>query len=275
VRREGRLTPGQQHALDADRLEASADFAVGAFVLTGQGFQTTETPREGPERRNRGVVVTLSRRFGGWLPIVTGVPDVKWAVADWADARLVRKDGTAEWISQSNRTEVLLGRCERDLTLKSGLYQKLRLGGRAFDRGVNVTLGLPIIRTSVDHGTAFDIAWKGVADPQSLLAAIQVAAGLATAINLLDLGIEVELVEADEIFGGRASSWLDEDGDMDQSDFGHLGRWLRDGRCRSRGCKDFTGIGDLDRSLGQRGQPEAVGVDQIQHDDVGARLGVF
>jgi len=39
-------------------------------------------------------------------------------------------------------------------------------------------------------------------------------AGLATAINLLDLGLEVELVEADEIFGGRASSWLDEDGDM-------------------------------------------------------------
>jgi uncharacterized protein with NAD-binding domain and iron-sulfur cluster len=39
-------------------------------------------------------------------------------------------------------------------------------------------------------------------------------AGLATAINLLDLGLEVELVEADQIFGGRASSWKDEDGDM-------------------------------------------------------------
>ena len=39
-------------------------------------------------------------------------------------------------------------------------------------------------------------------------------AGLATAINLLDLGVEVELIEADEMFGGRASSWLDEDGDM-------------------------------------------------------------
>jgi 15-cis-phytoene desaturase len=38
--------------------------------------------------------------------------------------------------------------------------------------------------------------------------------GLATAINLLDLGIDVSLVEADEIFGGRASSWLDEDGDL-------------------------------------------------------------
>jgi 15-cis-phytoene desaturase len=38
--------------------------------------------------------------------------------------------------------------------------------------------------------------------------------GLATAINLLDLGVDVSLVEADEMFGGRASSWLDEDGDM-------------------------------------------------------------
>ena len=50
----------------------------------------------------------------------------------------------------------------------------------AFDTGVNITLGLPIVRTSVDHGTAFDIAWKGLADPQSLYAAIRVAAGLAS-----------------------------------------------------------------------------------------------
>ena len=49
----------------------------------------------------------------------------------------------------------------------------------AFDTGVNTTLGLPIIRTSVDHGTAFDIAWQGKADPQSLYAAIRVAAGFA------------------------------------------------------------------------------------------------
>ena len=50
---------------------------------------------------------------------------------------------------------------------------------RAFDTGVNLTLGLPIIRTSVDHGTAFDIAWQGKADPGSLYSAIQVAAALA------------------------------------------------------------------------------------------------
>ncbi|MSP03874.1 MAG: 4-hydroxythreonine-4-phosphate dehydrogenase PdxA [Acetobacteraceae bacterium] len=46
-------------------------------------------------------------------------------------------------------------------------------------RGVNVTLGLPIIRTSPDHGTAYDIAGKNVADPSSLLAALDLAAQLA------------------------------------------------------------------------------------------------
>jgi 4-phospho-D-threonate 3-dehydrogenase / 4-phospho-D-erythronate 3-dehydrogenase len=49
----------------------------------------------------------------------------------------------------------------------------------AFDTGVNITLGLPIIRTSVDHGTAFDIAWQGKADATSLFSAIKVAADLA------------------------------------------------------------------------------------------------
>lgn len=48
-----------------------------------------------------------------------------------------------------------------------------------FDDGVNVTLGLPFIRTSPDHGTAFDIAGKGIADPASLKAAIEVAAHVA------------------------------------------------------------------------------------------------
>jgi 4-hydroxythreonine-4-phosphate dehydrogenase len=51
----------------------------------------------------------------------------------------------------------------------------------AFGTSVNVTLGLPIIRTSVDHGTAFDIARRGVADEGSLVAAIRLAARLARA----------------------------------------------------------------------------------------------
>jgi 4-hydroxythreonine-4-phosphate dehydrogenase len=50
----------------------------------------------------------------------------------------------------------------------------------AFGSAVNVTLGLPIVRTSVDHGTAFDIAGKGIADPSSLVAAVLLAARLAS-----------------------------------------------------------------------------------------------
>jgi 4-hydroxythreonine-4-phosphate dehydrogenase len=49
----------------------------------------------------------------------------------------------------------------------------------AFGNAVNVTVGLPIIRTSVDHGTAYDIAGTGTANPASLLAAVRMAANMA------------------------------------------------------------------------------------------------
>ncbi|MGH7274206.1 MAG: PdxA family dehydrogenase, partial [Nitrospiria bacterium] len=49
----------------------------------------------------------------------------------------------------------------------------------AFGKAVNLTVGLPFIRTSVDHGTADDIAGRGLADPGSLIAAIKLAARLA------------------------------------------------------------------------------------------------
>jgi 4-hydroxythreonine-4-phosphate dehydrogenase len=48
----------------------------------------------------------------------------------------------------------------------------------AFDKAVNVTIGLPIIRTSPDHGTAYDIAWKGIANPSSMIEAIKLAVKL-------------------------------------------------------------------------------------------------
>ncbi len=53
----------------------------------------------------------------------------------------------------------------------------------SFWDGVNVTLGLPIVRTSPDHGTALDIAGQGKADPRSMIAAIQMAADMADARN--------------------------------------------------------------------------------------------
>jgi len=64
----------------------------------------------------------------------------------------------------------------------------LKMAGFRWDRdrgrwesvnGVNITLGLPIIRTSVDHGTAFDIAGKGIASPDSMIHAIEYATRLA------------------------------------------------------------------------------------------------
>lgn len=49
----------------------------------------------------------------------------------------------------------------------------------AFDTAVNTTLGLPVVRTSVDHGTAFDIAWQGKASAENLFAAVRLAAKLS------------------------------------------------------------------------------------------------
>jgi 4-hydroxythreonine-4-phosphate dehydrogenase len=51
----------------------------------------------------------------------------------------------------------------------------------AFGDAVNVTLGLPIVRTSVDHGTAYDVAWKGKADPGGMAGALELAARLSRA----------------------------------------------------------------------------------------------
>jgi 4-hydroxythreonine-4-phosphate dehydrogenase len=55
------------------------------------------------------------------------------------------------------------------------IAMKLRSGWRC----VNITAGLPIVRTSVAHGTAYDIAGRGVADPASLVEAVKAAARLA------------------------------------------------------------------------------------------------
>ncbi len=53
-----------------------------------------------------------------------------------------------------------------------------------FDRAVNITLGLPIVRTSVAHGTAFDIAWRGKAETSSLIEAVRVAARIVAGRSL-------------------------------------------------------------------------------------------
>jgi len=54
----------------------------------------------------------------------------------------------------------------------------------SFGSGVNVTLGLPFVRTSPDHGTALDIAGRGVADPSSMVEAIRLASRLTDTLRL-------------------------------------------------------------------------------------------
>jgi 4-hydroxythreonine-4-phosphate dehydrogenase len=61
----------------------------------------------------------------------------------------------------------------------------------SFGEAVNVTLGLPFIRTSVDHGTAFDIAGKGIAEHSSMMAAIKLAAELSTQAGESSRAVEV------------------------------------------------------------------------------------
>ena len=61
----------------------------------------------------------------------------------------------------------------------------------SFDRAVNVTLGLPIVRTSVAHGTAYDIAWQGVAETSSLIEAVRVASRIVSGRRREDQAVTV------------------------------------------------------------------------------------
>ena len=73
---------------------------------------------------------------------------------------------------------VLLRARGRENAVAAVLYHDQGLAGfklEAFERGVNVTLGLPFVRTSPDHGTGFDIAGRGAADPRSMIEALRLA----------------------------------------------------------------------------------------------------
>jgi 4-hydroxythreonine-4-phosphate dehydrogenase len=87
-------------------------------------------------------------------------------------------DASGPWPGDTVFIDALAGRFDLVVAMyhDQGLIP-LKLLDR--DRSVNVTLGLPIVRTSPDHGTAFDIAGRGVADPGSMRAAIDLAAQLA------------------------------------------------------------------------------------------------
>jgi formylglycine-generating enzyme required for sulfatase activity len=92
---------------------------------------------------------------------VTGCPDVKWGVADWADAWLISKTGQAVALSSLKGLKPLLGRYERDLTLRAGLYQKMRMGEREFDTGIHVQANSVLFIPLEETYERFE-AWIGV-----------------------------------------------------------------------------------------------------------------
>ena len=98
-------------------------------------------------------------------------PAIKVLQADGIDARGPVPADTAFFLA---------GRGDYDLVV--AMYHDQGHGPvkvLGLEAGVNITVGLPVIRTSVDHGTAFDIAGKGIADPGSMLEALRQAAEMA------------------------------------------------------------------------------------------------
>ena len=96
-----------------------------------------------------------------------------------ADARAAGIDATGPWPGD---TVFMRARGFREFDVVVAMYHDqglIPVKYLGLDAGVNVTVGLPFVRTSVDHGTAFDLAGRGVADPRSLLAAIELAKTLA------------------------------------------------------------------------------------------------
>jgi len=95
-----------------------------------------------------------------------------------AAARALGVDVTGPWPADTVFARAVRGEFDAVLALYHD-QGTIAVKTHAFGRAVNMTLGLPFARTSVDHGTAWDIAGKGIADPSSLAAAILLAARLA------------------------------------------------------------------------------------------------
>jgi 4-hydroxythreonine-4-phosphate dehydrogenase len=93
------------------------------------------------------------------------------------DARREGLDATGPWPNDTLFYHALNGAYDAVVAMYHD-QGHIALKTVGFQRAVNVTLGLPIVRTSVAHGTAYDIAWKGLADPSSLIAAVRVAGQL-------------------------------------------------------------------------------------------------
>ncbi|HCT34353.1 MAG TPA: 4-hydroxythreonine-4-phosphate dehydrogenase, partial [Sulfitobacter sp.] len=103
--------------------------------------------------------------------------------ADWMTALVTRMQGEGYALSGPHPADTMFhaaARARYDAAIAMYHDQALiPIKTLDFDRGVNVTLGLPFIRTSPDHGTAFDIAGQGIANPTSMVEALRMAYRMA------------------------------------------------------------------------------------------------
>jgi len=194
----GFVHPGQTEFV-AERCGVASDLV--AMMLAGPTLRvvpvTTHVPlRDVPElltidaivAKGRAAIRGLQRQFGIEAPRVAvaglnphageagSLGSEESDVISPAIERL-REDGHD--VSGPHAPDIMF--CERrrrDYDLALCMYHDqalIPLKTLHFDDGINVTLGLPIVRTSPDHGTAFDIAGKGIADPGAMIAAIRTA----------------------------------------------------------------------------------------------------
>ena len=100
------------------------------------------------------------------------IPAIEWAKAEGANIEGPLPPDTAflDWRREETDAVICMYHDQGHIPLKA----------LAFDKAINVTLGLPIVRTSVDHGTAMNIAWQGKANPSSLFEAVRLATKLCS-----------------------------------------------------------------------------------------------
>jgi formylglycine-generating enzyme required for sulfatase activity len=139
---------------------ASHDAIAQSGLEDGFAAIETETFRGGDAPRE--IRVDLSGATELYL-FVTGIPNVTWGKANWAGARLIDADGNATPITEVKGFKPLLGRHERDLTLRAGLYQKMRMGGREFERGAQVQANSVLLVPLQGEFVRFE-SWIGLDD---------------------------------------------------------------------------------------------------------------
>lgn len=127
-------------------------------------MEETFTPFESDTFRGGDEPRQITLELGGAQEIylaVTGCPDIKWGVGDWAEAELIEPGGNRVRLSKVKEIKALVGRHELDMTLRAGLYEKMRMGGRQYEHGINAQAN-SIIRVPLERRFEKFQAWIGV-----------------------------------------------------------------------------------------------------------------